>query len=101
MLEKVRRSLRSERHQYAWISFRIWVYPDDWLPVQVLGDIGNEAVLADHDDYVFWREQEPRQVGTLDDPAAPIDWKRRSYGRHCGELPSMSAFDLFDLATAA
>ena len=64
---------RRMRHQYAGVAVGFGIDPDDRLPVQVLGDVGHEAVLADHDHQVFGREEESGDVFAFDSAAAPIE----------------------------
>ena len=41
--------LRRVGHQHARVPARLGVDPDDRLAVEVLGHVGDEAVLAEHD----------------------------------------------------
>ena len=41
-------------------------------PLEVLGDVGDEPVLAEHDDDVLRREEKAREVGAVDARPAPV-----------------------------
>jgi hypothetical protein len=59
------------RDEDAGVAGRLGVYADYALAVQVLCDVGDEAVLPDDDDDVAGLEQEAGQVGPLYRAAPP------------------------------
>lgn len=74
-VEELYSSVGGERDEDPWIAFRIWVDTDHRLTVEVLGDVGHQPVLPDHDDQVLGREEEPRQIRTEHSAAAPLQWQ--------------------------
>ena len=82
------------------------------MPVQVLGDVGDQAVLADHDDDVLGREEERCEVGALDAATPPVERDRSGDsgqgGLHCavpildlGQVASSGCEEECDLAARA
>ena len=82
----------------ARIAAGLGVDADDDLAVEVLGDVGDEAVLADGHDDVARREQEPGQVVALDQPAVPVDGNGRGGRRDGGLHRVVAVLDVFDPA---
>jgi hypothetical protein len=66
-----RRGFRGMGDQDAGVASGLGVDADDDLPVEVFGEVGDQAVLADGCDDVAWFEQEPGEVGPFDHATAP------------------------------
>ena len=69
--QQVRGGVGAVADQDAGVAAGLRVDADDRLPVEVLRDVGDQAVLADRDHDVLRREQEPGQVVAVDVAAPP------------------------------
>jgi hypothetical protein len=84
--------------QDAGVAGGLGIDADDDLAVEVFGDVGDQTVLADGDDDVVGGEQEPGQVGPLDQTPAPVGGDGGG-GRSDGGLHGLVAgSDVFDAA---
>jgi hypothetical protein len=84
--------------KHAGVARGFGVDADDDLAVKVLGDVGDQTVLADGDDDVLRGEEEAGQVITLDHAAAPVGGYR---GGDCGNRRFgglVTSFQVFDAA---
>ena len=87
--------------QDARVAAGLRVDADDRLPVEVLGDVGDQAVLADDDHDVLRGEQEPGQVVAVDLRRAASRRDRRRRPRSAPPAaPSCRGCDLGEVAPA-
>ena len=73
--EQVRHVRGPVGDQDTGVAARLRVDADHGLAVEVLGDVGGRAVLADDNDDVVGVEQEPVEVGALDAAALPLAYQ--------------------------
>ena len=60
------------RYQNTLVLARIRIDPDHQLPRQVLGTVGDQAVLTDRDDQIFGLEDKAIEVGPVNAGLAPL-----------------------------
>jgi len=82
------------------VALGIGVDPDHRLPVEVLGDVGDQAVLAHHHDHVVRREEEAREVGALHGPAPPVQRNAAGHRHHRRLLGLVPRLHLGDVPAA-
>ncbi len=88
------------RNEDPVVAMDIRVQPDDRLPGQVLGDVGNEAVLPEGKDDVVGLEQESVEIGPVD-PAPPPGRRDGPHNDSASlEEAPVAPFDRLDRAAA-
>ena len=86
--------------QHTGVPPGLGVDPDDRLPVEVLGHVGHEPVLAHDDDHVVGGEEEAGHVGPLHAPPPPVDRDLRGHGLEGQLCLPVALLELGDVAAA-
>jgi len=84
----------------AGVDGRFRVEADDWLPVEVLRGVGDQAVLANHRDEVVRCEREVPEIRAFDGAASPVGGDGRGHGPQGLLDRGVPVVDLADIAAS-